>query len=305
MGIYDRDYYRNDRSSYFGSWSDSAPVCKWLIIINIGMFLLQIIFDPPRAGYGEPIVKAFILDDQLVLQGQVWRLLTYAFLHDGPWHIFFNMLFLWWFGHQLETLYGPREFLALYLIAAVVGGIAFFFQAQLLSPGALCLGASGAVTAVMLLYALNYPDRRIYLFFMIPIPIWLFVGFQIARDLIGFTSSIQHRLDPEPGQSNVAYSVHLAGAALGFLYFRYHWRFLPFFQNLRLPNWGRRPKLRVYHGQEREPVAVAARPTVDEQFEAKLDAVLEKIKLSGQDSLTENEREVLRKASEFYKQRRH
>ena len=65
-----------------------------------------------------------------VLQGQVWRLLTYAFLHSTdqsiPWHIIFNMLFLWWFGHEMEELYGPREFLTFYLVAAFLGGIAFF-----------------------------------------------------------------------------------------------------------------------------------------------------------------------------------
>src|SRR5262249_30726477 len=126
--------------------------------------------------------------------GQGWGLVTYALLHHpgggfapggGCWHHDFNMLFLFWFGRDLEEMYGPREFLAFYLVSALVGGVAF------LGTGALtgsqnCIGASGAVTAVMVLCALHFPHRTILLFFVLPIPLWVFVGFQVVQDTFLF-----------------------------------------------------------------------------------------------------------------------
>src|SRR5262249_52983541 len=136
------------------------------------------------------ITDTFILNTEAVMQGQVWRLLTYAFLHDpgGFWHILFNMLFLWWFGSTVEDLYGPWEFLTFYLVAAVLGGIAFEL-AWLTMPmrGAqYCLGASGAVTAVLVLFAFHYPRHVIFLFGLVPIPIWIFVLFSVGQDLFHF-----------------------------------------------------------------------------------------------------------------------
>src|SRR5262249_39604855 len=67
------------------------------------------------------------LDTRKLLHGQVWRLLTHAFCHErfGVFHILFNMLFLYWWGCTIESMYGTREFLAFYLTAAVVAGLAF------------------------------------------------------------------------------------------------------------------------------------------------------------------------------------
>src|SRR5260370_29689248 len=140
MGIYDRDYYRREGPSFLGSFIDRGKICKWLIAINVIVFVIQLVApvkkplrldedDPHPAivrGDGESIfTKAFWLDPEAVLHGQVWRLLTYSFLHAGALHIFFNMLFLWMFGNDVEDLYGPKEFLADYLISAVFAGIAF------------------------------------------------------------------------------------------------------------------------------------------------------------------------------------
>jgi hypothetical protein len=105
-------------------------------------------------------------------------------------------------------------------------------------------------------------------------------------------------------------TVHLAGAAFGFAYYKFQWRLLGSLPSLSA--WQRkraRPRLRVYHGDEteHEPAAVAtpARSSdIDEQLEAKLDAVLEKVARTGKDSLTASERAILLQASEIYKRRR-
>jgi hypothetical protein len=107
-----------------------------------------------------------------------------------------------------------------------------------------------------------------------------------------------------------AVTVHLGGALFAFAYYKLQWRLLGIWSALR--SWQRqlfRPRLRVYREERREPVSVAAPPPahtgdVDEQLEAKLDAILEKVARSGRDSLSDSERQILMRASEIYKRRR-
>jgi hypothetical protein len=212
------------------------------------------------------------------------------------------MLFLWWFGSDVETLYGPKEFLAFYLVSAVAGGLAFMPWALMQADGVphICLGASGAVTAVMVLFALHYPSRMIYIWFILPVPIWLFVAFQVAQDSFIFLSGVK---------SKTAVTVHLGGAAFAGLYYLAQWRLLNLLPDLRA--WRRqrgRPRLRVYREEpSAAPVSVPAAPSapeVDEHLEAKVDAVLQKVAQFGKDSLTESERQLLLRASEIYRRRR-
>src|SRR5438046_141803 len=176
MGIYDREYYRREGPSYVGSFMERGKVCKWLILINIGCFFVQM-FSPVvqtatreqnQFEYREqasPFTEFMQLDAEGVLNGQIWRLLTYAFMHGGPVHIIFNMLFLWWFGTDVEDLYGPVEFLTLYLAAAVVAGLAFVAAWRAgFGNSPYCIGASGAIMAVMVICAMHYPTRMILLF---------------------------------------------------------------------------------------------------------------------------------------------
>jgi hypothetical protein len=194
-------------------------------------------------------------------------------------------------------------------MSAFVGGLAFMPWALRDGdpsgdmPAAVCLGASGAVTAVMVLYALHFPTRIIYFWGLIPIPIWLFVLFEVGQDAFVFASNLH---------TGTAVTVHLGGAAFGFFYYRGHWRLMSLWPNFAAWRRQRRqPRLRVYRDEEPvTPVSVAAPPAqqqaadVDEHLEAKLDAVLEKVARYGQDSLTDSERQVLVRASEVYKRRR-
>jgi membrane associated rhomboid family serine protease len=305
MGIYDREYYRREGPSFLGSISEHGKVCKALILINVACFVVQLLTEPRGSEQGlGSFTSWFDLNAELVLQGQVWRLLTYAFLHDPgggglPWHIIFNMLCLWWFGTDVEDHYGPREFLWIYLVSALLGGVAFVLAHLAGMEGNLCIGASGAVTAIMVLCACHNPTRMIIVF-IIPVPIWLFVVLSVGWDAWRF---LQH----DPG-TRTAVTVHLGGALFAFVYYKRNWRVLSGWSSFR--TWQRqlfRPRLRVYREEPREPVHVAAPPTgreVDEQLEAKLDAVLEKVARFGQSSLNDSERQILMRASEVYKRRR-
>jgi membrane associated rhomboid family serine protease len=304
MGIYDRDYYR-EGPSYLESLIPSGLVCKWLIGVNVLVFIAQLVSKGgmPEAGW---VTSTLLLDTDAVMSGQVWRLVTYAFLHspDAWMHILFNMIFLWWFGSDLEALYGPREFLAFYLGAALFGGIAYEVWALAANERSFCLGASGAVTALLVLCALHFPHRIIYIFLMIPVPLWLFAIFNVAQDTFMFVGQFK---------TGVAVVVHLAGALFAFTYWKFQFRLLDSFSGWMTKFKRRsRPRLRLFRPEETEareqPVSVAAVASegapVDEHLEAKLDAVLEKLAKTGKESLTDTERQILMRASEIYKRRR-
>ncbi len=337
MGIYDRDYVRREGYTFLGSFSERGRVCKWLIGINVAAFLVQVLTRPP----GNPDALGWFTDVldlnvRSVMHGQIWRLLTYAFLHDplSIWHILFNMLFLWWFGSDIEDLYGPREFLTFYLSACFVGGVLFFASSLAWARTSLpCFGASGGVLAVLTLCAIHFPRRNILLFFILPVPLPLFLLLVLAGDAYVFLSR---------AETGTAVAAHLGGALFAGVYYRSHIRLLDWLPQVwdreYWQSWRRRlfgPRLRIYvddgtsprshaqRGKERRPSATAARshaehaneehegkhqavsaPAADEHLEAKMDAILEKISRVGKENLTESEREFLLHASEIFRRRR-
>jgi membrane associated rhomboid family serine protease len=310
MGIYDRDYVRREGSGFLGSFIDRGTVCKWLIGITVGVFIAQVLTSQPGRGEGSWFTRGLILTTDGILHGEVWRLLTYAFAHDpvSPWPILWNMLFLWWFGRDVEDLYGPREFLAFYLAAVLLGSAAFVLTVLATgAPGAApYLSAAGPVAAVLVLCAFHYPRRTILLFFILPVPIWLIAVVQVALGFYSFLGGFGQR-EGMAGYAAAVAAVSLAAAAFAALYYQRQWRISTWWPDVR--SWKRRlrqPRLRVYHEEEPPtPVTVAAAaPRDDEQLEAKMDAILEKISRTGKESLTENERQLLLRASEVFKRRR-
>jgi membrane associated rhomboid family serine protease len=302
MGIYDRDYYRDGSGGLFDSWGRQG-VTVWLIVITCVVFLAQAFTGHPLRG---DLAEFGVYDPEKILAGEVWRLVTPIFLHSGLWHLAFNMLVLYWAGSRMEEHYGSREFLAFYLASGVLANVGFFLLHVLgVVPPTRALGASGAVTAVLVLFACHYPRQQVLLFFIIPMPVWLLVVLYVGLDALGFLGAVN--------RGRIAVEVHLFGALVGFLYFRSGRRLTGL-----LPGWparGRqdRPRLRVLPpepGDPAEPVgaAVEVPPRVgdanDELFEAKVDELLEKVSKYGQESLTPEEREILFRASERYKRKR-
>ena len=303
MGIQDRDYYR-EGPNVLNTLMPTGFVCRWLIAINIGVFFLQLVARSTPAPPEGWVNDWFILDPAAVQSGQVWRFLSYAFLHDtdGIWHIVFNMIFLWWFGSDLEQLYGRREFIAIYLISATLGGVAFVAWSIMRDSSIPCLGASGAVTTLLVLSALHFPRRIIYFFGIVPVPIWLFATLSVAKDAFAWAFNVE---------SQTAVVVHLAGAGFAVAYFQWQGNIVDLFSRAKWRDQPKaRPRLKLYNPepQFQEPVGVAVKSSsqavADEHLEAKLDAVLEKIASTGKDSLTAHEEEILRQAAAMYKRRR-
>ncbi len=298
MGIHNRDYIRDDGYSPSGSGYRPNPVwsmCRWLITINVVVFLFQLFTKVP--GGGSSVTYWLSLTQGHFLQGQVWRILTYAFCHDvtNPLHIIFNMLFLLWFGRELEQIYGKKEFLLLYLVSAVFSGFAYLVVSYLTNDIAPVVGASGAVMAIVMLFALHFPHQKINIYFIFPVEIRWLVLFYVIFDslpiLQAFAGNNVH--------DGVAHSAHIGGLLIGYLYWKFHWRF----ENL-LPGSISLPKLKNKHQrgfkvyQPKDQVKER-----DDQLDQTVDEILAKISRSGEESLTNKERKILKKASEKYKNR--
>jgi membrane associated rhomboid family serine protease len=302
MGIQDRDYYREGSGRFFETWGRQGAVV-WLIVITSVVFFVQCIGTAPL---NSPLVADGLYSYQHILEGEVWRLLTSVFLHASLWHLFFNMLVLYWAGSKIEELYGSAEFLVFYLIAGVfANGVNFAFHASGLAIPRPGLGASGAVTATLVLFAFHYPWQRVYVWFVFPMPVWALVVLYVALDALGALGL---------GQGGIGYVVHLGGALIGALYFQTGIRFTDLVTRPRRTDRRVRPKLRVATPPELpddtpEPVgaAVESQPRPREggdDIDSKVDAVLDKVSRLGQESLTPEEREILFRASELYKKRR-
>jgi membrane associated rhomboid family serine protease len=310
MGIQDRDYYRDDSAGYREVWGRQG-VAIWIIAITCGVFFGQCVtLGGPLKS---PLVVHGAFEPTSILAGEVWRLFTPVLLHANFLHLLFNMLVLYFAGTRLEERYGSREFLAFYVGAGLFSSLAYLLASVAgLADVERALGASGAVTAVLVLFACHYPRQKVLLYFIIPMPVWVLVVAFVAIDLLGATGgAIGVRTAP------VGYVAHLGGALFGGLYFWAGIRITELFRRSPRAATRVRPKLRVVPTEpeddtptpvgapvESRPLPKEGQEAVDEQLEARLDQVLEKVSKYGQESLTPEEREILFKASEVYKKRR-
>jgi len=153
----------------------------------------------------------FTLQSDQILR--VWTWVTSIFSHNpyGFMHIFFNSIVLYFFGPVVERRVGTRRFTALFLGAGILAGLAQVGTAALLGSSSAVLGASGAIMALMGVLTVLNPNLRIYLYFIIPMPLWvatlLFAAYSVFMSSLGGI-----------GAGNVAQLAHLAGLGVGLLY---------------------------------------------------------------------------------------
>jgi membrane associated rhomboid family serine protease len=320
MGLYDREYYREEQEPPPGlSLRAPRTVVTALIIINVAFWIGDFLTPERRDPQTRQLVGHWLSDgmavhtpgqeqlpgdgEEMAVRGPApgtwpetlthvwmwWQLVAYGFAHSSAFaHIFGNMIGLWFLGRDIEYTYGRREFLRLYLALLFVGGLTWAVLNHIQPPPhpAQVYGASGAVAGIVVLYALNFPRRTVLLFFVLPMPAWVLGVLLVGMDLLGAAGSA--------GDSNVAYTVHLAGAAFALLYFKFRWnltRLTDF--RIGLPRLRPRPKLRV-HDPEQEW----------SDLNQEVDRILEKISREGEDSLTRKERHTLEEASREFQRRR-
>ncbi len=200
-----------------------------------------------------------------------WQIFTSMFLHGGFMHLFFNMFALYIFGIELEYSWGSKKFLQYYLICGIGAGIVSLLT-YYNSPVPI-IGASGAIYGVLLAYALLFPDRYLYLYFLIPIKAKYLVGLFI---IIEFFSGIS-------GGGNIAHFAHLGGILTGFIYLK--WPSIK--SKLKIPNLMKGKKQDDWHDNYNN-------------FDSEVDRILKKAAVNGVDSLTKSELDILRNAKNRY-----
>jgi len=309
MPIWDRPYMHDPRPQVpfrvrMRTWS----ITKWLIVINVVAFLVQLM------SHGTPVGR-FVMDwlynhpEGVLTRGYIWQPMTSAFLHEGVWHILWNMLFLWWFGGELERIYGRTDFLAFYLLACYVGGLAYalgayFYtgaasvsvgQAEIVTGFIPSLGASSGVMGVVILYAFFYPHHRMWVYFIFPVKIWILAVVFVLADLTGFLGG---------SRGGVANAAHLGGALVAVLYRYTDMRWSVLTGRLRrltgwIPRRRARPDRRSFRVHPRvgpviDVVTGPDRPRdVSRDDRQRMDELLRRIHDDGVDSLTDDEKAFL------------
>ena len=311
MGLEDRQYYRDDEQySYTGNFGSggyggsaaSGPatwtIITWIILINVAVFLIDTFTGPSEKveGLGQLMSLLALDTDQ---PWKVWTFLTHGFAHSSMdsetsfWHLLGNMITLFFLGRPVEQRLGRNEFLRFYVVALLVAALVMFVAVLATGGQSVMVGASGAVSGVVMLFIFMYPKVKVLLMGIIPMPAWLLGVLLIGMDL-------SRAFAPE---SHIAWQAHLGGAAFGALYWQMKW-------NLRwLGSWlggeagtsgggigsvfKSRPKLKVHRPEAKF-----------EKLKSEADVVLEKINTQGEQSLTRRERKILNQYSEMLRKQR-
>lgn len=286
-------YYKPDFNISLGTkWTKTIKI---LIIANIGVFLIQLLFSTIDSHWGPSIINTLPegnFDENIVQQIRlgpdiftslfhldphyavgkfwIWQFVTYMFLHSmqDPWHILFNMLVLWMFGSEVERVMGPKKFLTMYITAGVFAGI----FCCILTPNNPILGASGAIFAVEVAFAMFFPNSTV-IFYIFPMKakylVMIFAGVTAFNCLI-------------PSGGNVAHYAHLGGLLYGFLFVRYE----PGISNYFV-SWQMQQQKNEYKKGE--------------DVKMKVDQLLDKVNRIGMKNLTRKERTFLKDASKLYR----
>ncbi len=276
--------YEDRLRSRFGLAVVAMPVAvKWLLVVNIGMFILQqvggAIFRPMlRLEAFLALIPAWVVE-----RGWLWQLFTYMFLHGNLLHILVNMLFLWVFGADLERVGGGRRLLAYYLTCGVGAGL--FHLLFRMHSSVPVVGASGAVYGLLMAYGLLFPDRVItlFLFFVLPIHIkakylvLLFGGLSLLGGLGSLFGS----------EGGVAHLAHLGGMVVGYLYLR-RWQM---WSNLAAwpKRWWWRRRARAQQRRWQRML----------YYRQRVDMLLDKINEVGYENLSAKEKKELKEASRY------
>ena len=207
-----RSRYSSSASHFAYSFGPGplTPAIKAIVVTNVAAFVMTLIVPAITLYLG-------LRPADIVGRLHVWQPITYMFLHAGIFHILFNMLALWMFGVELERTWGSRFFLEYYFICGA--GAAMTTMVLSFVPGSfgqelytsLTIGASGAVYGVLLAYAMYFPNRPIYMYFVFPIPAKYFVA------IIGAISLLSSMSGPGGG---IAHTTHLGGLLAGYLYLK-------------------------------------------------------------------------------------
>ena len=276
------------------------PVLKWLLLVNVGIWIMVAFANLFLWLYKSDSSNLLVTwlsvpADWSILIRKPWTVVTYMFLHERFWHLFFNVWMLW-FGGMIFTRFLSQKQLALtYVLGGIVGAL-FFVLAYNLFPAfeetkhtAIAMGASASVLAILVAAATCKPDYGLNLLLFGQLKFkWLAIAF-VVIDVLCIS-----------GENPGGHIAHLGGALFGFVYGFILRKSLG--QPAEPKRKKRKPKMEYtpYEEIHEEPQA----PRSDEEYnrqkaekERDVDAILDKIAKNGYGSLTAEEKEFLFKNS--------
>ncbi|MEO0588499.1 MAG: rhomboid family intramembrane serine protease, partial [Planctomycetota bacterium] len=294
----------------FRAWS----VVIWLLAINAGIFLVDVVLERAmgevRIEVKAPVVEPVAIDGEVVaervvasgtfagvkpieslgffsvattFQGfQLWRLVSFQFMHAGLWHLVGNALGLFFLGPMIEQWLGSRRFLAFFLLCGVAGALTYTVLALtgvlVSSPAVPLVGASGGVFGILAAAALIAPNTKILLFFVLPVPLKAVIWAALFIAVVFVVGG---------GENAGGHAAHLGGAALGFLLIR----------QAGWLNWADCVSVPDVKGaiDERRRESAARREAATEE---EVDRILAKVREEGMHSLTDKEKRALADATE-------
>lgn len=301
MAWEDRPYARGQRGFGFPT-SSKHSVAFWIIVANVAVFFLDGFFSRMVHGVsqlvqmGGPLTNwgQFSVTDG-VMHFQIWRFFTYQFLHDGFWHLFGNMLVLFFFGAMVEGFWGTKRFVVFYL-ACGLGGVVLYLllfamglglpaeHVPFLIVGSVetgMIGASACVFGVLIAAWRVAPDATVLLFFIVPIKLRVLIIILLLAEVYAVMVG---------GFNAGGSAAHLGGAAVGYLLMaKPHWlRFAERFDGSQARRF--KDNLDRRRSEHRRKLSLAE--------EAEVDRILAKVKSKGLQSLSEKEKKILQRATD-------
>jgi membrane associated rhomboid family serine protease len=258
--------------SWFGGLPSPGRAVKWIALANIAIYLLCLI----TGGWNSPIVAWGLMQTDLVMEGQVWRLFTFTYLHSltSVWHILFNMLGLYFLGMPLERQWGSKRFFFFYTAGGFIAVLVYLVLTTVgwLDSSGILVGASGGVLATLGACAVLFPQFRI-----------IFVFFPVPIRLAALLLVILYALNVgNVGCNAGGDACHLAGLVFGvFWAYRGHALTAPW------RRWGEKVKRGAYEAKLRERHAM----------EQDIDRILKKVNEQGINSLSRREKQKLAEAT--------
>jgi len=296
--------YNQSAGDRFRSLVHLQPALLQLIAVNIVVwFLLALVqlagfLSEPPGTAGDQLWLANVLSwigvpaSIPTLLQRPWTIMTYMFVQEGFWHLFFNMIWLFWFGKIFMEFKPGRSIYFIYLIGGISGAVAFIMAYNLFPVFqesislATTIGASASVLAITIATAVLVPDYSVNLMFIGPVKIKYIAVFTVVLDILMIRS----------GNAG-GHFAHIGGALSGALYIyfiRYNVRGVSGLSNIEaiITRVFRRKQMRKVHSTQR--------PLSDEEYnkqkvlkQQKIDLILDKISRSGYSSLSSEEKDIL------------
>ena len=266
-----------------------------VIYWNIACFLISLVFFYQYSGGGFTYPNWLALSsDPTAFLYKPWTFLTYAFFHDGFWHLLFNMVVLNFASNLFLTFFTQKQYLGLYILSAIFSGLIFVLSFYFLNYSASIVGASAAIMAILVATTVYQPLMNVRLLLIGNVKLWHITSVILILDLMQF------RLGNMGGHIS-----HLAGAFFGFVYVKLLQsgtdlsviisKILDFFANLfkKSPST---PFKKVHKNYQKPTERTTSRIVTKDKTQQQIDEILDKISQSGYDCLTKEEKEFLFKA---------